>query len=412
MTILANGQLKRSILQEVLQQPRTLADLQAQTPVSLPTLRRAINELIEMNWIRTVGQNIFTGGRPATLFGINGDFNIVIGAHAEIPQVNLVAVQLDGKVIDRKQDTRFDPLLPDHVVTSFTDYVHEIREKFPQRNILGIGMAAPGYIDAHTGDILFVGRAPGWENYPMRRRLEAETKLPLVMENDIDCSIRAEIDAINTEEYPAIIYLSVAEGVKASLMFDGNLYRGPYSNAGLIGRSKLAPRKDFDSYYDLEHLASVAGLCAIFEKRATRTPDTTTRRIQSIDDRNARYQAILECAAAGHPLCEDIITYMFDDLSLSITNLIYVLQPQLLFIGGLLSTMPDTLKAQLDRAIRQKLPPLLSNGLIINFARVTGLYASAIGATRWFMQRITTSDALFEQTVQLTINQISGHSYG
>lgn len=234
----------------------------------------------------------------------------------------------------------------------------------------------------------------------MRARLENQIGLPIVMENDSDCRVRAEIDGLDVTHYRSIIYIAVGEGVKASLLFDGNLYRGAFSNAGLIGRSKLPPRNGFADYYDLEHRAAVAGMCAIFDKYAAQSPDATTRALQAIEDRNERYLAISRHADAGHPVCLQVVDFMLEDLTLTVSNLIYVLQPNILFLGGLLSVIPDGLKSRLEQEIRTKLPSLLSNHLIISFAEVTGHYSAAIGATRWFLQRVINSEDLFDQLTE------------
>ncbi|MEZ4635554.1 MAG: hypothetical protein R2856_11410 [Caldilineaceae bacterium] len=47
--------LQRSILRTVLNAPMSLADLQQATQVSLPTLRRAVQDLSDAQWIRVVG---------------------------------------------------------------------------------------------------------------------------------------------------------------------------------------------------------------------------------------------------------------------------------------------------------------------------------------------------------------------
>jgi predicted NBD/HSP70 family sugar kinase len=399
--VASSGQLKGTIVNFLNSRPMTLAELQAATGVSLPTLRRSIQELMASGWIQPVGQSASTGGRPARLYGLNGASHIIIGAHVEIPTVNIVLAELGGKIIDRAHLSVPEGLLPDVALQAICDYARKVQAEYADRNLLGLGMAAPGYVDATTGTILYVGRAPGWQNYPMKTRLEADLALPVVMENDTDCLIRAELDDSGSTTVGNVVYLAILEGVKLSLFLNGQIYRGPFSNAGLIGRT-LIPLESVDQgrgdFYDLETTTSVGGLCHQFDQRLVDLPslDETLRDIKDMVDRNEKFREILEAAEAGHPLCVEITDQMVGDLTLAVANLLYILQPMTLIVGGQLSNLPAGLRTQLERGIREKLPPLLSNHLLIKYAKMTGRHAAALGATHWFLRRYVAMGRVFE----------------
>ncbi len=375
----------------------TLAELQAATGYSMPTVRNAVQELEDTGWICTVGQDASTGGRPARLLGLNGETHLSVGTHVEIPMVNMVVAALDGRIVEQQCFSKPEGLLPDDVVKSILTFVGQVRERYPARRLLGIGMAAPGYLDTSSGTILYVGRAPGWENYPMRVRLMAGLGLPIVMENDTDCLIRAEMAFADLPTEDNIVYLGVLEGVKVSMMLNGRVYNGPFGNAGLIGRTKVAhcqPAAGEVVYADLEETAAVGGVCNQFERRVGAWPerDETIRHILSITEHDDKFHAILNAAEAGHPLCCEVIGQMLDDLTLAIANLIYILQPVVLVIGGALSSIPKGIARQLEGGIRSKLPSLLSHHLVISYATMNGRYAAATGAAHLFLQRYLTME--------------------
>lgn len=395
---------KAAITEHLISKPMSLADLQAATGFSLPTIRRAVQELSQAGWVCPKGQMPSTGGRPATLYGLNADSHLVIGVHVEIPSVNLVLAALDGSIIDYAHFSREDGLLPDDALRCIVDFTQAVRKRYPERSLQGIGMAAPGYVDAASGTILMVGRAEGWRNYPMRTRLEAALGLPLTMENDTDCLIHAELAntiAGATADSGDMVYLGVLEGVKVSMWLNGQIYRGPFSNAGLIGRTNiLVDRASAHKgrFRELEETTSVGGLCNGFDQRLADLAEegTALGLIREIADHVEKFHAILEAAEAGEPLCRDIVDEMFADLSLAVSNLIYVLQPTVLVIGGALSNLPPGLSAQLETEIRSKLPSLLSNHLIVRPAAMTGRYAAAMGAAHWFLHEHVTTGTAFE----------------
>lgn len=394
--------LKAAIVNLLRRQPMTLAELEEDVDASLPTIRRAIRELSDSKWIRPVGTDSSTGGRPARLFGLDDSVQMILGVHVEIPTINMVLTAVDGTILEQYFYDPVSKLTPEAATREILRYGREVQDRYPERTLLGVGMAVPGYIDVEAGEILVVGRAPGWENYPMRTRLEASLGgLPIVMENDFDCLIRAEMANVNRRPADDLVYLGILEGVKVSMLLNGQIYSGPFGNAGLIGRTQIVSCDGNNSTHhhrDLEATTSVSGLCHAFARRLEEWPDrdATLQHITSLADRNARVRAILEAAAEGHPLCSDIINHMFQDLSVAIANLIYILQPSNLVIGGVLSNMPEALQTDLESAIRNQLPSLLSNHLVLKYAQTTGRYAAAIGAAHLFLENYIVMDTAFE----------------
>ncbi len=119
--------LHRSIIRHVLSAPMSLADLQAATQVSLPTLRRAVQELTDARWIHVVGQAEANGGRPAMLFGIDSRQFLVVGLHLQLPGMRLIATDLSGQVLDESK--RFNGVVPapSECIPSVVDYLTNLQ---------------------------------------------------------------------------------------------------------------------------------------------------------------------------------------------------------------------------------------------------------------------------------------------
>lgn len=392
--------LRAAIVNLLQKENLSLAGLQEKTGTSLPTLRRAVQALAEADWISALGKNDATGGRPATLYGLNGLSHLIIGAHVESPAVNMVAVDLDGTILEQSQYICTSESPPDEAVEVITSFIAQVSASHPHRRLLGIGMATIGYVDAASGVILYVARAPGWENYPMKARLEAQLNMPVIMENETDCLIRSELFNMNARRSVDTIYLGMLEGLKVSMLLNGRIYSGAFGNAGLIGRTSICPQGHSGpetSGRELEHIASVSGICSEFDVRVRMLEhvDGELARMQDIGDHKKKFYAILDAAEAGEAICVEVVQQMIDNLAIAVCNLIYVLQPLVLIVGGALSNPPPGISAGLENGIRTQLPSLLSNHLVIRYASETGRFAAAKGATRMFLQRFITTDTAF-----------------
>ncbi len=394
------GPLKASIIDLLQQENLTQAGLQERTGASLPTLRRAIQSLTEDRWISARGKNGATGGRPAVLYGLDASSHLIVGAHIESPAVNMVAVGLDGLIVAQRQHVLTSPLLPNEAVAVLADFVADMRSAFPARRLLGMGLATIGYVDAATGTILYVARAPGWENFPMKAQLEDQLDLPVFMENETDCLIRAELFNLNVQRSVDTIYLGMLQGLKVSMLLNGRIYSGGFGNAGLIGRTRVCPDAGEESAAGaadaevLEQIASVRGLCLAFDARVNALPtvDDALANIRDMDDQKKKFYAILDAAAAQEPLCTEVVQHMIDRLVDAVSDLIYILQPVVLIVGGALSKAPPAISASLEQAVRAQLPALLSNHLMFRYASETGRFAPAKGAARMFLQRYVLTD--------------------
>jgi predicted NBD/HSP70 family sugar kinase len=374
----------------------SLSDLQSATRVSLPKLRRVVQELTASGWIRAVGQSAGTGHRPATLFGLNDHSHLIVGVHLQLPGMRLVTVDLTGTVLDEAGLQSDDPLMPNDALREITRYVRHIQTEYPDRQVIGVGVAIPGFVDSANGELLMIERVPTWHSLPIRSRLESALALPIALANDIDAIAIAELRRAGPKSADNLLYLGFTSGIKASMFLNGELYKGPFGNAGILGRTIM--REDSDAR--LEDVASLHTVCAAFEANMDHDLEQH-QSVHRLASRRARFQRILDLADAGDALCARIVGAMMNTLALSISNLLCLIQPSVLIMGGALSTMPDRLFEQLERKIRRPLAPLVSNRLVIRQARLTAPNSVAVGAAHQFLLEYVTSDQFLQQMTQI-----------
>lgn len=374
----------------------SLSDLQSATRVSLPKLRRVVQELTASGWIRAVGQSAGTGHRPATLFGLNDHSHLIVGVHLQLPGMRLVTVDLTGAVLDEAGLQSDDLLMPNDALREITHYVRHVQTEYPDRQVIGVGVATPGFVDSANGELLMIERVPTWHTLPIRSRLESSLDLPITLVNDIDAVAIAELRYADSRSSDDLLYLGFYSGIKASMFLNGRLYKGPFGNAGILGRTAISEEGDAR----LEDVASLHAVCAQFDTRMDHDLEQH-RAVRQITGRRARFQKILEMADVGDPLCAEIIGAMMSKLALSVSNLLCLIQPSVLIMGGALSTMPERLFDQLERRIRRPLTPLISNRLVIQQARLTAPNSVAVGAAHQFLLEYINTDQFLQQMAHI-----------
>lgn len=387
--------LQQEIIKLVLDKPMALADLQAATGVSLPTLRKAVQALVDARWIRVVGQGEANGGRPAMLFGVNDSHFAILGVHLQLPGIHLTVSDLTGKVLDDAKGFEGKVPTPDECTQAITAYAARLKTIFPKRKLVGVGVAAPGFIDLATGDIISIGRVPAWVNVPLCRRLHAALNLPVYIANDVDCLAFAELQYTHQTRQTNLAYIGFDEAVKVSLFLKGELYKGTFGNAGLIALALLRV-DDLPNREETRHLLTINGVSQLFEERL-RALDADARKpyaaIMALTSPRERVRWILEHARPDTPLCYSLVLDQIRVFAAMAASMILMLQPDVVLIGGLLSLLSPERFADLETAIRRHLPALISHNTLIRQGKLALQSSGAIGATHHFLRTYLQSDS-------------------
>jgi predicted NBD/HSP70 family sugar kinase len=359
----------------------SLAELVAATGASLPTVRRAVQRLTRERWIRIVGREGDTGGRPANLFGFDDAVRTVVGVHLAHPGMRLVATDLAGTPLAVSVPEDLDQLEPDRVVAEVEAFLRAFRRERPKREVLGLGVATPGYVDAASGTVMAIGRAPAWRNLPLRERLRRATDLPVVVGNDMDALATAEFGV--AEPIHSALYVGFGEGLKYSMILDGAPFTGPFGNAGLIASDLLAgPCRTGD-----EALTGLSGVVAAYHRDRPGEPP-----VRGAEAVRRRFHQLLDEAVAGEASACSLVARWTEVIGAQTAAVVHLLQPEALVFGGELAAAPRAIQEGLEAACRAHLPTLLDNALEVRPAGLRGPEATAVGAARAFLQRYLTTD--------------------
>jgi glucokinase len=354
-----------------------------------------VRALSKAKWIRVVGQAEANGGRPAMLYGINDSYYLIIGVHLQLPGLRLITTNLSGTIVDEADHFQGVIPTPNQSVAVVTDYISRIRTNFPERCILGIGIATPGFIDLNAGDIISIGRVPSWLNFPICRQLQAVANVPVQIANDIDCMAIAEFQYIGEPLEKNMAYVGFDEGVKVSIFLKGELYKGSLGNTGLIA-SHLLPICEQLDLQDINNLLTIRGFTGIFEQRVAALDEKDRElyaHITSASDLRKRIRLIFDEANEEMPVCHQLVHDLTWVLSVAIANVLHIVQPDVVVMGGLINYLPKNLFAELENAIRNQLPSLISNNTIFQQGKLISKNGAALGANHHFLRTYLSNSA-------------------
>ncbi len=342
--------INRSAILEIVRRESPIArtTIARQLDVSLPTVMRIVDKLVEEGFVRPQGETEWSGGRRRPLLEFNADGNVVLGVDMGGTKIYGAISEIDGHIIDEVTMER-EGASGEACYALLTKLIDDLlaRPGLYDRRVRGIGVGAPG-ITHHQEGIVKWAYALNWRDFPLKARLNERYKLPITVDNDVNLAALGELWFGAGQNVQNMVLITIGAGIGAGIIMDGTLYRGSSEASGEIGH--MIPGREFlgKSYVDFGALESVASATGIVKRASESSP--------SID--NPSSEEIFEAAREGQRWAQDIIDETVDYLAIAIANLSVSFDPELIVLGGAVTPFADMLAESIARRVKETIPSL------------------------------------------------------
>lgn len=245
----------------------------------------------------------------------------------------------------------------------------KIREMIEICPVDGIGIAVPGTV---TDNKIIKAVNLGIENYDLASKLESEFNIPVKIKNDAKCSALAEQKFGALKGYDDAIFLCIGTGIGGAVIYDGKLLE-----------AKKVPGFEFSHMI----IKKDGNLCSCGKRGCFETYASMKRfkeRISEEYNLNTFSGEKIRKFINENPN-DSRLNYMInnyiEDLSIGISNLINIFEPEIICIGGSFAEYEEILYEPLKRKLLEG--NLLFNkrdDIIIKHAQLKN-DAGIIGAT-------------------------------
>ena len=116
----------------------------------------------------------------------------------------------------------------------------ELLAQHPGR-LIAIGVSFGGPVDAGRGVVRLSHHVPGWEETPLRDRLQAELGAPVAVDNDANVAALGEWRFGAGQGCDSVFYVTVSTGVGGGWVLGGRIWSGADGMAGEIGHNVVRP---------------------------------------------------------------------------------------------------------------------------------------------------------------------------
>jgi glucokinase len=252
------------------------------------------------------------------------------------------------------------PSLPKPV---FEAIVAALPQVDPARQAQAIGVGMPGPAD-RTGRIARIAiNMMGWSDVPLADWLEQATGLPTVIENDANCAGIGEHWRGAGQAFPNMIMLTLGTGVGGAVFMNDQLFRGRSGAAGELGLMTIDPNGTecrSGNRGSLEQHLSIGNI----ERTTGKNP-----------------AELGELAVAGDPDAMAFWESYGRSLGAGLSNLIYVLTPDAIVIGGGICESSEFFFPAAEAEIAQRVMPTSRSNVKLLKAAL-GNQAGMVGASK------------------------------
>jgi glucokinase len=257
--------------------------------------------------------------------------------------------------------------------------VAELSEgKDVKNGFFGLGVAVPGLV--RSDGTVWAPNLPGWKRMPLARRLTHSLKLPVVVESDRNASVLGECWRGAGQGKTDVIVVMIGTGIGTGILSGDRILRGAHELSGCAGWLMVNSNmvEESAAVGQLESLAAGPGIARTARKRMR---DGESSILSRLDSRNITAHEVADAARKGDRLARDIFEHAGRFLGFGIANMISLVDPQLVILGGGMAAAADLYLDALRKAMLQRAQPLAARQVKIVVSKL-GDTANLLGCAR------------------------------
>jgi predicted NBD/HSP70 family sugar kinase/biotin operon repressor len=315
--------------------PSSQADLARETGLSRATVNNIVKRLNDLG-VLSVGAG--QDGRSTTVArrSLPG---VALAFDVGLRRIHGIATSLaDGRQADVERDVELErpgALDVEWILETIPLLVDELGASMDE--VVGVAVTLCAPLDSVSGQVSTSAGLRGWAGLDIRALFQDRVQVPLYIDNDVNAAALAE-----RYEYGAgrdFVFVQASEGLGASLMIEGQLYRGRNGMAGQISHLSVDERGPLCACGNRGCLSAVAsGASLLASLRAV------GRELESVT-------AIVDAAEQGDPMCASVLTEAARYVGLAVSHLIKITGMQTVIVGGEMAASERYFVAPLRRAI-------------------------------------------------------------
>lgn len=352
---------------------------------SIPSIAKAINELIKEGFVVEQGYAPSSGGRRPLMYAINGSAMFIIAVAMDQLSARIQLVDLhnapvaDMAAVELKLYNN-ENALPE-LITRLNDYVN--KSGIPKNKIAGIGIGMPGFINATEGINYTYLDAGG---VSLSEYITKATAINTYIDNDSSLIALAEQKFGIARSQQEVMVINLGWGIGLGMIIDGKIFRGYNGFAGELSHIPLSEDGALCTCGKRGCLEAEASMLVVAQKAEE---GIKHGRITSLKPHNGQSKlmgdSLMDAANQGDQFALELLSDSGYKIGKALAILIHIMNPAKIVLSGRGARVGKILLAPIQQALHKYCIPRLSSGTELLISSL-GFDAELIGAAVLVME--------------------------
>ncbi|KIL40908.1 hypothetical protein SD70_10835 [Gordoniibacillus kamchatkensis] len=289
-----------------------------------------------------LGDSTKEGGRRAIKLGFNPKSGYGVGVEITKSGLHVCIADLDGNIdyLKRAEIPADRESIHAYIVKSLDEI------EVPMDKVISLGFSIPGLTNSVDGIIVDAPELK-WEQVPFVAEMKRYFDKPIYINNDVNCSALAERWIGAAQNIDDFVYIHIGAGVGSAIVANGSLVHGKDYMAGELGYLVLEEDLLHRNFNNL-------GEYGVFDKKVSG---------QALAQYASSVEALFAEARRGAEASSRVVNRFVNHLSLGIANIVSLLNPEKVIIGGEVSRFMQPVVEQIQSTVSAITPIRTAIGL-------------------------------------------------
>jgi transcriptional regulator of PTS gene len=330
----------------------TVPDICKELKISTPTGIKLVNELQEEGFLSITGKKATHNGRKPAIYGLKNVSLYALSVEILLKRITVGVVDLKLNMIYYRQKTDFTLENTKECLYKVEGFILECLEHsgVGEDSLLGMGLSISGNVNAATGESLTFFNFP---DHPLADYFSKAFKLPVFVDTDTRCFGMAEKIIGKASHVKNAVMINLSRSLGTCLVIHNKLVSGNMGFAGEMAHMQFGngSRRKTCLCGKKGCLAIDVGGNALEEYFRERITEGEKSMILHEDASQINYDHILTLALEGDSLSVSLVREMGTRLGYALGNIINLLNPELIVIGGKFAKLKTVLLEPLQSGL-------------------------------------------------------------
>lgn len=347
-----NNLIKRSIIAYMaVNGESTLAELTKELRISVPTITKLVQELVDEGIVSDLGKVETPGGRRPNVYGLTNTTIYFAGINVGRDRMTYVITDLQNNIIQEVVDDTFELTDRSQCLEKICSNIEQFINNcgIEKNKILGVGVCIVGRVNTQQGRSYkyFTNVEES-----LRDIIEKRIGIRVLVENDTRSRCYAEYTIGRSNNEKDVIYLHLGLGVAIGIVVDGKLYYGKSGFAGEFGHIPLFDNEKICFCGKKGCLETEISGIAIEEKMSELVKNGANTILRPKYERNEdiHINDIIAAARNDDNLSIELIEEAGEKTGKAVAFLINIFNPETVIVGGNLAAAGDYIMLPLKSA--------------------------------------------------------------